>query len=303
MSSDRNETSGHVELVTLTYTGPVPKPHPPCDLPTPDEQFRQYRAQKHQQLDEREEKQQQKSATENTTSQSESAPPASDVAGFFSSAASNFRNIAQQVALKVERASAEVTEATEKGVRQLERQLNLDRFKSNFPELSAMGEVLLADYACAAMHAGLRVNGHLHITKNYLCFSAQTSSALAQATSAVLKETGLSNEKNAPVSIHQIIPFTEIASIQLSVALDTVDQGPPFFLPLPAPNVLCTSLQLYTTKQQLFQFLGFESIAATAGAALSDAVKGNSIDRAYNYLDHAWRAATTVPLQGVKYAN
>ncbi|KAH9601323.1 GRAM domain [Trypanosoma melophagium] len=291
--------SNSTVLKTLTYTGPVPKPHPPCTDPTPDEQYRQYTEQKMQELQQRQEQQR---AMEGAPADSNNNNN-NNFGSMISNAAVNFRTLAQQMAFKVERASTEVTNVTANRVRQLDRQLSLDRFKNNFPELSAMGEVLLADYSCAAMHAGVRVNGHMHITKNYLCFSAQTTSTLAKATSTVLREAGLPAGTESSTDIRQVIPLTEIASIQLSVALDTVDQGPPFFLPIPAPNVLPTSLQLYTTRQQLFQFLDFESVVAKAGAVLSDAVKGRPIDRAYNYLDHAWRDATNVPLPGVTYVS
>ncbi|ORC85460.1 uncharacterized protein TM35_000352040 [Trypanosoma theileri] len=287
-------------LKTLTYNGPVPRPHPPCTDPTPDEQYRQYTEQKMQELEQRQEQQRQMEGAPASNNDNNNN---NNIGAMFSNAAVNFRNMAQQMAFKVERASTEVTNVTASRVRQLDRQLSLDRFKNNFPELTAMGEVLLADYSCAAMHAGVRVNGHLHITKNYVCFSAQTTSTLAQATNTVLKEAGLSAGDGSPTGIRQVIPLTEIASIQLSVALETIDQGPPFFLPIPAPNVLPTSLQLYTTRQQLFQFLDFESVVAKAGAVLSDAVKGRPIDRAYNYLDHAWRDATSVPLPGVTYVS
>ncbi|RNF15520.1 uncharacterized protein Tco025E_05491 [Trypanosoma conorhini] len=289
---------GYVELATLSYGGPVPKPHPPCMDPTPDEQYRQFLEQRKTDLGEREQR-----SAGTTTAAPGGHADSSNVAGLFSTATTSLLNMAQKVALKVERAGTEVSTATESAVRQMGRHFNVDRFKSSFPELSAMGEVLLADYDCAAMHAGLRVKGHMHITKNYLCFSAQTSSMFAQATTAMLKEIALASDGNTPAGIRQVIPLTEVACILLSVALETVDQGPPFFLPIPVPTVRPTSLQIYTTKQQLFQFLAFESIAATAGAALSEAVKGRPIDRAYNYLDHAWRAATAVPLPGVNYAS
>ncbi|ESL09865.1 hypothetical protein TRSC58_02410 [Trypanosoma rangeli SC58] len=298
MADNKKTTAGgskYVELTTLNYSGPVPRPHPPCMEPTPDEQYRQFIEQKKMELGERQH------VSSGTTPGAPADP--SNAAGLFSSATTSLLSMAHKVARKVERAGTEVTSATESAVRQMERQLNVERFKSNFPELSAMGEILLADYDCSAMHAGLRVKGHMQITKNYLCFSAQTSSMLVQATNAVLKESGLWSKGDPLEGIRQVIPLTEIACISLSVVLETVNQQTPFFMPIPAPNVLPSCLQIYTTKQQLFQFLAFESIAATAGAVLSEAVKGRAIDRVYNYLDHAWRAATAVPLPGVNYVS
>ncbi|PWU83687.1 hypothetical protein C3747_842g3 [Trypanosoma cruzi] len=138
----------------------------------------------------------------------------------------------------------------------------LTAFSTTFRSLAPMGEILLADYACTAINGGQRVSGHMHITKNYLCFSAPGSSVINQLATAVLKESGVGSDNNPVLGIRQIIPLTEIACILLSVALETVDHRPPFFLPLPAPYVRPTGLQIYTTKQQLFQFLAFESIAA-----------------------------------------
>ncbi|EKG01863.1 hypothetical protein TCSYLVIO_007127 [Trypanosoma cruzi] len=301
MEFNRSQAAGngkYVELFAQSYSGPVPKPLPPCTEPTPDEQYRQLMEEKKNEIGEREQRH-----AENTAGASGSNVDSSNVVGLFSNAATKLRNVAQQVTLKIERASTEVSSATGAAVRQVERQLNVDRFLNNFPELGAMGEILLADYACTAINGGQRVSGHMHITKNYLCFSAPGSSVINQLATAVLKESGVGSDNNPVLGIRQIIPLTEIACILLSVALETVDHRPPFFLPLPAPYVRPTGLQIYTTKQQLFQFLAFESIAAKAGSVFTDAVKGLPIQRAYNYLDHAWRASTSVPLPGVNYAS
>jgi hypothetical protein len=126
------------------------------------------------------------------------------------------------------------------------------------------------------MHQGTQVAGHLHITRFNVCFSSD--------------------------QLKEIIPYTELASVQRSVALETIDQGPPFFMIVPAPNVVPNCLQIFTVRQQLFQFLDFTAtIASKAGSVMSSALKGTPLERAYNFLDHAWRAAVTVPLQGVNY--
>lgn len=293
-----NKAGKYVEISALTYTGPVPKPHPPCTDPTPDEQYRRYKEQKSHELQEREQKQQLEGERA-----SMDARVSHNSANLLSNVATNVRNFASKVALKVERAGTEVTSATESKVRQLGRHISTDRFASSFPELAAMGEVLLADYPCAVMHAKQKLKGNVYITKNYLCFSARFLSGFVQATSAVLREVGFSSSDQSPIGVCQVIPLTDIASIVLSVTLETLDQGPPFFMPLPAPEVVPSSLQIYTKKRQLFQFFDFEYTNATAGGVFGETGKGRPIDHVYNYLDHVWRASVEVPLSDVNYAS
>ena len=138
------------------------------------------------------------------------------------------------------------------------------------------GDHLITDYACKVMHQGMQVSGNLQITNRNVCFVSD--------------------------GLKDIIPFTEIASIQRSLALETVDNGPPFIMAIPAPHVLPDTLQLYTVRQALFQFLGFQSVVGSAGSVVSSSIKGRTIDRAYNFMDHAWRAATPVPLPGIQYS-
>lgn len=185
--------------------------------------------------------------------------------------------IASAVATTVEKASIEVHSKGEAQVRSMEHQRNVDRFTQNFPELVVAGDSLITDYACKVMHQGMQISGNLQITTRHLLFLS----------------TGLK----------EIIPLNEVASIQLSVALETIDNGPPFIMGIPAPNVLPDCIQVFTVRQQLFQFLSFQSAVGGAGSIITTSIKGRTIDRAYNFLDHAWRAAVQVPLPGVTYAH
>lgn len=181
------------------------------------------------------------------------------------------------VATTVTAAASNVAASGEGAIRSQHIQKNKERFQKNFPELSAAGEQVITDYDCKVLHQGQRVDGHAIITNNYLCF---TSTNLIEA-----------------------IPLREIASIRRSVALETIGQGPPFIMLTPAPNVISDTLQVFTTKQQLFQFIDFSSILVKAGSvAGSSGINGNCFERFFNFLDHAWRAATPVPLPNVQYA-
>lgn len=185
--------------------------------------------------------------------------------------------IAGSVATTVEKASIEAHSKGEAQLRQMEYQRNLERFTINFPELVNAGDSLITDYACKVMHQGMQISGNLQITTRHVLFLS----------------TGLK----------EIIPLNEVASVQLSVALETIDNGPPFIMTIPAPNVLADCIQLFTVRQQLFQFLSFQSAVGGAGSLVTTSIKGRTIDRAYNFLDHTWRAAVQVPLPGVQYAH
>jgi hypothetical protein len=184
--------------------------------------------------------------------------------------------IAGSVATAVEKTSIEAHSKGEAQLRQMEHQRNLERFAINFPELVNAGDSLITDYSCKVMHQGMQISGNLQITTRHVLFIS----------------TGLK----------EIIPLNEVASVQLSVALETLDNGPPFIMTIPAPNVLADCIQLFTVRQQLFQFLSFQSTAGGAGSLITTSIKGRTIDRAYNFLDHAWRGAVQVPLPGVQYA-
>lgn len=312
----------YVELLPLTYSGAVPAPAPACTDPTPDEQHRLAIAQRHEALRQKEEARQQALTQDEEEARTRTAAAVEgngsltqQLTASASEMFASLKTAVSQAAMSIEKGATDVSARTEAQVRQLEYQHNCDRFRLRFPELAEQGEVLLADYGCAAMHGGLQVSGHLQITRHHLCFFAETSSSIAKATEAVMgvfaaaRQAASANATSGAepqphlVGIKQVIPLTSIASIQPSVALETVGGQAPFFLPLPAPTVRATALQVYATSgNKLFQFLNFESLLARASGALTDTVKGTSLDRAYNYLDHAWRDAATVPLNGVEYA-
>jgi hypothetical protein len=322
----------YVELIPLTYSGAVPTPAPACTDPTPDEQHRQFVARKQEALKQKEEAQKHQNTEGEETSGSRTAAATDANASLkdqltasASEVFANLKSAVSQAAMSLEKGANDVSTRTEAQVRQLEYQHTCDAFRKYFPELAQAGEVLLADYACNAMHGGLRISGHIQITRHYLCFYAETSSAVAKATDAVMgafaaarqaataAATGKpaaesQHDASAPpqqrmVGIKQVIPLSEVACVLPSVTLETVGNLPPFFLPLPAETVQATALQVYSTNgNKLFQFLDFDSLISRASGRLSDSVKGTALDRAFNYLDHAWRESVEVPLKNVEYA-
>jgi hypothetical protein len=213
----------------------------------------------------------------NRQAQQQQKDVAQKAKGSGGSAFGKIASLASNVAHVVEKAASDVHSSAEAKLRESVQKKNEERFQYNYPELVAQGDRLICDYTCKVMHQGTQVTGDLQITNRHLCFSSDT-----------LKE---------------VIPFTEVASVQRSLALATMDNGPPFIMPVPAPNVLPDCLQVFSTKYQIFQFLKFESKAVAAGQVLTNTVRGRPIDRAYNFLDHAWRAATQVPLPQAQYAH
>ena len=255
-----------VPVVTLRYQGGPPPPHPPVTEPTPQEEYQMATAQRQAAM------QQKEMALE---AEKGAAPPP-ETASSGGSALFKLTKLAKNVAHVVEKTATQVHQAGEEKVRAMVHQQNEDRYQGNFPEIVALGDTLVTDYSCKVMSQGAKVSGHLQLTNRHILFVSDT--------------------------LKDVIPLTEVASVQRSIALDTVDNGPPFIMPIPAPHVVCDTLQIFTTKQQVFQFLSFESHVGRAGQALTSTVKGKPIDRCYNFLDHAWRAATPVPLPSVTYA-
>lgn len=248
--------------ITLRYQGGPPPPHPPVTEPTPTEEYQMAEAQRQAALAQREQ----------ANDAAQPAPSPSGGGGAFFKAV----KLATAAANKVTAVASNVHAAGEEKVRALIHQQNQERFERNFPELVQAGEQLITDYTCRIMSQGVKVTGNMQITTRHVVFVGET--------------------------IKDVIPFAEIASIQRSVALDTIDNGPPYIMPIPAPHVIPDCLQIFTTTQKVYQFLAFESTAGRAGQVLTSTIKGKPIDRCYNFMDHAWRAAVPVPLPGVQYA-
>nr|CCC92841.1 conserved hypothetical protein [Trypanosoma congolense IL3000] len=280
------------ELQPLAFSGPIPIPHPPCTDPTPDEQYRQISEERLRKLKEHEQELAKKSNT--------SGASAGASTSFLTGTANSLCNMMQRMSLEVERATLTAANATEAKVREINEKMNHASFKENFPELCALGEVLLCDYPCKAVHAGGYVSGRLYITAGYLCFSTAPTSIVGK-TKGVFKSAALDGVSTADPIIRLIVPYTDVASVQLSVHLETLNKEQPFFMLLPSPTVIPTCLQIFTTHQQVLQFFSFGKRDVTD--TIWDAVKGGPVDHAYNYIDHAWRAATKVPLSDDFYGN
>lgn len=183
--------------------------------------------------------------------------------------------LASTVASVTTKVVSDVHSAGEAKVRELHHQRCQERFTRNFPELAAT-EQPMCDYDCKVMHQGLQVAGHFIVTAKNLCFTSD--------------------------QLREIIPLHEIASAQRSIALSTQDRGPPFIMPIPAPHVIPDTVQIFTVKQQVFQFLQFSSALSTVGQNMTATLKGTPVERAFNFFDHAWRRAVQVPLPNVQYA-
>jgi hypothetical protein len=249
--------------VTLRYQGGPPPPHPPVTEPTPTEEYQMAQAQRQAALEQKD----QALAAESAAP----APAGGGGGGFF-----KVVKMATAAAHKVTTVASNVHAMGEDKVRALVHQQNQERFEKNCPELVQAGDTLITDYTCKIMSQGVKVSGNLQITTRHLIFISE--------------------------AIKDVIPFAEIASIQRSVALDTIDNGPPYIMPVPAPHVIPDCLQIFTTTQKVYQFICFESTVGKAGAVLTSTIKGKPIDRCYNFMDHSWRAAVPVPLPGVQYA-
>jgi hypothetical protein len=169
--------------------------------------------------------------------------------------------------------------SAETKAREYEHKTGSDKFTINFPELIAAGDKFIVAYDCGVMSAGKLVQGTMYLSERYLCFASDT-----------LKDA---------------VPWPQVASLQKSLALKTENSAPDFFMIIPAPNVLPTAIQVFTSPDggsKLLQFSDFETLTAKATTILGTGVKGRAIDRAINWIDHCWRKMTPVPVPGVTYA-
>lgn len=199
-----------------------------------------------------------------------SAPPPQDtlgkLGGFFGKAVQ-----------AVEKAADGARDSSERKVRDWEHEQGEKQFTVNFPELVAAGAKFITHYSAAVMHKGQKISGSIFISSSHIAF--------------------VSDELKDSFSLGQI------ASIQRSCALKTIENGPPFIMPIPAPQVLPNCIQFFMTDFRVIQFLEFDNISAKTAQALSSYVRGRPVDRFYNWVDHTWRKNTQVPVPGVQYAS
>lgn len=193
--------------------------------------------------------------------------------GGFMSSVSAF---ASKAVAAVDTAAHQGYAAAERKVRDYEKQRGVEQFTLGFPELAAAGDKLWCHYSCGVLSMGKLIQGTIFISSRNVCFLSDT--------------------------LKDVFPMTMIASVQRSVGLETQDQGPPFILPLPAPHVMPNVIQLFLTDCKVIQFCDWTNVQAKVAGSLGTGVYGRAVDRAYMWLDRAWRSATQVPLPGVTYA-
>lgn len=263
-------------LATLMMDGrPLPPPYPPVTDPTPQQQW------------ERSQEQTRERATSLSRAAGEQQrEAASKDTGFFGKVGA----FAKATGHQMQEAATKAHAGTEAQLRQKVADRNQASFCEKFPEIVASStppQQCITSFACTALNRGLQVTGEIYLSATHVCFWAQ--------------------------GIKDAIPLTAIGSVQPSVVLSTSasgcgfqngckEDGPPFILPTPAPQVVPTCVQIFTTDGRIVQFLKFDNKATAAAATFSDSVTGNAFGRFYNDLDHAWRAAGPVPVPGVQYA-
>eukprot|EP01059_Diplonema_ambulator_P015805 TRINITY_DN27009_c0_g1_i1.p1 TRINITY_DN27009_c0_g1~~TRINITY_DN27009_c0_g1_i1.p1 ORF type:complete len:280 (+),score=65.37 TRINITY_DN27009_c0_g1_i1:58-840(+) len=184
-----------------------------------------------------------------------------------------FSMFAKGVAHNMSKGATQLHDAVEAKVRQETKERDMNKFKTQFPDQA--GSKYFCVYACKVMNNGQLLAGELFVSSTHLCFSS------------------------GPLRV--VMPWSSILTIQRSVVLPTVSKGPPYILPIPAEHVIPQCLQLYTSDMKIYQFLDFSNATTTASAHLTSTVTGTSLERCYNFMDHAWRAACTVPQPGANY--
>eukprot|EP01065_Artemidia_motanka_P025879 TRINITY_DN3081_c0_g2_i1.p1 TRINITY_DN3081_c0_g2~~TRINITY_DN3081_c0_g2_i1.p1 ORF type:complete len:323 (+),score=110.50 TRINITY_DN3081_c0_g2_i1:74-970(+) len=261
-------------LMTLRMDGlPLPKPFPPVTDLTPKEQYEQ----------------QQAASAERARSHSRTAQEtrAAETTGFFGKAAA----MAKAAGSQMQEAATKMHMGTEATLREKVAEQEQKSFVANFGAVAAgttPPQQLICSYSAKGLHQGATVQGEVYLCSTHLCFAAEK-----------------------PL-IREAIPLPQIASLQPSVVLPTsasgcgfqggcLEDGPPFIIPVPAPAVVPTCVQVFTVDGRIVQFLKFDNKKTAVAASLTDSVTGNAFGRFYNDLDHAWRKATPVPVPGVRY--
>ncbi|KAJ9445795.1 hypothetical protein DIPPA_07782 [Diplonema papillatum] len=254
------------KLITLKSVNSPPPPAPKVEGPTPDHEFESYVENQ---------KQRQVQAEADVARAKEEAVKTKSMFGKITSTAKGLANSAGDVLNKGH-------DSVEKSARDQLFSRQQAQFAEHFPELAASSKFLAA-YGCKAMHNGQKVDGSINVCSTAISFYSKAG-------------------------IKEVIALKDIATIVPSVALPTsramngAEDGPPFILPLPHPSVLGDTIQLFTTGNQIFQFLQFDNMLLGMAQHLTASIKTTAYEQCYNWLDHAWRDAVTVPLPGVIYS-
>eukprot|EP01060_Flectonema_neradi_P035091 TRINITY_DN6340_c0_g1_i1.p1 TRINITY_DN6340_c0_g1~~TRINITY_DN6340_c0_g1_i1.p1 ORF type:complete len:275 (+),score=42.76 TRINITY_DN6340_c0_g1_i1:49-825(+) len=180
---------------------------------------------------------------------------------------------AKGVAHNVSKGATQLHSTVESKVRMELKEREGKAFTTSFP--AQAGSTYICTYSCRVMHAGAEVSGDLILSSTHLNFLSK--------------------------AVVESIPLGEIVSIQRSIVLPTVTGGAPYILPVPAEHVIPQCLQIFTSQQKVYQFLEFANTGTSVSTHVTTSVKGNALERCYNFMDHAWRAAVTVPIAGVDY--
>lgn len=175
----------------------------------------------------------------------------------------------------VQKASSQFHGSVEAKVRQETQARDRKRWQDNFPEQAAAGSEWIADYSCKVMNNGKAFAGSVVVTTTHVNWLGPD-----------LKDS---------------YPLLDILSIVRSVDLPTVDNGPPYILPVPALHVIPTCLQIFTCKMQVVQFLEFKNATTMVAEHTTGSLSGTPLERFYNFLDHSWRRAGGGPRKDVEY--
>lgn len=138
-----------------------------------------------------------------------------------------------------------------------------NKFATLFSSEVNKGAGISSAHRCAVISGGATVKGTLFVTTISMGFASEDG------------------------SLRDLVPFPDFASYLPSLDWPVAD-GPRVISGIPAPCVKPSALQVFTTKQQLFQFVEFEE--GVLETAAHGATFGNSLSRAIASLDSCWRA-------------
>jgi len=254
-------------ILALRYEGAPPAPHPQCSCPTPDDMAAL--------ACERKARRSLEQAA--VDAEKRDAPTVvGQVGGLLSTAVHAVAHVVQQS-----------KDAQVRDFREWEHKQGEEKFAMNFPDLAEAGEGFIVQYAASVMSKGICERGHILLTEHYIAFVSDT--------------------------IKDLFPIKDILSIQRSIKCKTANNRTPVFLPVPQHYIVADCVQLFMREQhKVLQFVEFDcpekqaedtTTAEAEGTMMMGAVKSLPIDRFYNWLDHLWRKATTVPVEGVHYAH
>lgn len=178
--------------------------------------------------------------------------------------------------------ASDAKNAIESKVRESSVEHDTRKFAGVFP-VEAATERLMVEYHCKTLCGdGTSCTGRLFITNAAVHFS----NVLEVSSAAAVPIATTQGRQTSALTLHFSVPFARVVTISKGTSVDH------------------HWLHLVLDDNAVRSFYGISTnVAGKLGQVVSTSLEGTPFDRAYNWMDHMWRAVAPVPHPTYQYAD